>query len=326
MITLQRWLVTLTSLGFGLYHPTLGLVMLLQDKYHEPLLVIFSIAIYLAVLVPSIAAYSSLRLPIAQTLANLVAVGTVPLLMQAQLDLDQKGFATWYVAAMATLLTVTAIRQYVWLAWAGLAFLWIEVLVWHGPGFIVSSGLIGALLLVAAGSGLAIGLASTTKAAEELAAQALATARKIAAKSAARSERQGRLKETLRGTLPMLRKIAAQNGNLTVSEKLDAHLLEAELRDEMVGRDLVDALVRDAAREARRRGVAVSIVDDGSLVGASQDLCERIRFKIAEVLNSTSTGKVTVRSPKGEKWLVTVMVSQPGSESAEVFLKLPGDF
>ena len=325
MISLQRWLVALTALGFGLYHPVLGIVMLLKGENHEPLLVVISIAIYVGVFVPTVTMYARLRLPLAQAIANLLAVAAVPLLMQSQLGLEQGGYATWYVAAMATLLTATAVRQYLWLAWAGLVFLWIEVLVWHGAGFIVNSGLIGALLLVAAGTGLAIGLASTARAAQEYAEQALVSAKTSATISSARAERQGRLQETLRGTLPMLRKIAVQSGDLTPAEKLDAHLLEAELRDEMVGRDLVDALVRDAAREARRRGVIVSIFDDGSLVGASQDTCEKIRFKIAEVLRSTETGKVTVRSPKGEKWLVTVTVSQPGVDTSGLFLKLPNE-
>jgi hypothetical protein len=71
--------------------------------------------------------------------------------------------------------------------------------------------------------------------------------------------------------------------------------------------------------------VQVTIFDDGSLENIDSAVIEKMRFKIAQVLNATLSGKVTVRAPKGEKWLVTVVVSQPGSDSADLFLKLPED-
>ncbi len=325
MIPLQRWVVSLTALGFGLYHPLLGSILLIQNTYHDPKLVGIALGLYVLALIPSVTMYSGLRMPLSQALANILAAISVPLLMQAQLGLDQRGYATWYVAGLATLLTVTAIRQHIVLAWGGLLVIWVEVILWHGPAFIVDSGLIGAFLLVAAGTGLAVGLANTGKAAEDYAQEAASTASKSAAKTAARAVRQTRAQEALRGTLPMLRKIVVQNGELSVIEKEEARLLEAELRDEIVGRDLIDALIRDAAREARRRGVHVSIFDDGSLEAIDPAIIEKIRFKIAEVINATTSGKVTVRAPKGERWLVTIVVSQPGSDAADLFLKLPED-
>ncbi|MEO0023585.1 MAG: hypothetical protein RL196_26 [Actinomycetota bacterium] len=325
MIAVQRWVAAVTALGFGLYHPLLGSILLLQNTYHEPRLVQIALALYVLALIPSVTMYAGVRMPRSQALANLFAVLSVPLLMQAQLGLDQRGYATWYVAGLATLMTVTAVRQHIIIAWCGLIVLWSEVLIWHGPDFIVDSGLIGAFLLVAAGTGLAVGLANTDKAAEDYAQEAASTAAKSAAKSAARAVRQTRVQEALRGTLPMLRKIVVQNGELSSFEKEEARLLEAELRDEIVGRDLIDALVRDAAREARRRGAHVTIFDDGSLEGIDSAVVEKMRFKIAQVINATASGKITVRAPKGEKWLVTIVVSQPGADVADLFLKLPED-
>jgi hypothetical protein len=324
MIKMQRWLVSIASLAFGLYHAVLGTIMLADNKDHSLWLAFASLGVYLFVLVPSITMYHQRRLPLAQTILNLAAAVAVPTLMQMQLTQDQKGgYATWYVAAVATLLAATAVRQRRIAAWLGLVILYVEVLSWGGLGFILNSGLIGALLFVAAGTGISIGLESTEKAAEIFTEEAKVTASKSAATSASRLERQTRIQETLRGTLPALRNIVAQNGALAVEQKLEAKLLEAELRDEIAGRDIVDALVRDAAREARRRGVTVTLLDEGGFEGAEAALVEKLRYKVAEVLNQTASGRFVARSPSGEAWRLSIVVAQPGSESPDVFIKLP---
>ncbi len=323
MIVLQRWLVSVTGLAFGLYHAVLGTIMLLDGKDHKPFYVIAALAIYVLVLVASVTLYAPMRLPWFQAWANLVAVFAVPLLMQFQLSQDQKGgYATWYVAAMATLLAVTAIRQYKFLAWLGLAVLYVEVLVWGGIGFLVNSGLIGALLFVVAATGLSIGLESTAQATELFTEEAKLTAAKSAATSAARFERQSRAQEALRGALPTLRNIVSRGGQLLKNEKIEALLLEAQLRDAISGGDVIDALVRDAALEARRRGIEVTIRDEGGLEGCDLLELETIRFEVVSVLNRTTSGRVVVRAPKGEKWRLSIVVAQSGSESPDEFLKL----
>ena len=323
MITIQRWLVSLTGLAFGLYHAVLGAIMLFEGKDRLPIFVIASLAIYVLVLVASVALYKPMRLPWYQAWINFAAAIAVPLLMQFQLSQDQKGgYATWYVAAVATLLAITAIRQHKVLAWVGVAVLYTEVLAWGGLGFWVNSGLIGALLFVAAGSGLSIGLENTAKATAEFTEEAKATAAKSAATSASRFERQSRAQEALRGALPTLRNIVARGGQLLENEKVEARLLEAQLRDEISGGIIIDALVRDAALEARRRAVDVTIRDEGGLEGSDFVELETIRFEVASVLNRTQSGRVVVRAPKGEKWRLSVVVSQPGSDAPDEFLKL----
>jgi hypothetical protein len=84
----------------------------------------------------------------------------------------------------------------------------------------------------------------------------------------------------------------------------------------------VDALVRDAALEARRRAVDVTIRDEGGLEGCDFVDLETIRFEVASVINRTKSGRVVVRAPKGEKWRLSVVVSQPGSDAPDEFLKL----
>jgi hypothetical protein len=64
-----------------------------------------------------------------------------------------------------------------------------------------------------------VGLASAEQAALRFTEEAKVTAAKSAAKSASRAERQARVQETLRGTLPMLRKIVALHGQLDPLER-----------------------------------------------------------------------------------------------------------
>jgi len=43
--------------------------------------------------------------------------------------------------------------------------------------------------------------------------------------------------------------------------------------------------------------------------------------KVAGAINSVVAGKVVVRSPRGEKWVVTVMATRPGTEAPDLWLK-----
>jgi len=323
MIVMQRWLVSISALAFGLYHAFLGLIMLLEDKDKQPRLVIVALVIYVLVLIMSITMYERMKLPWYQAWADLAAVITVPLLMQLQLSQDQKGgYATWYVAASATVLAVMAVRQHRVLAWLGLVALCFEVLYWGGVGFFLNSGLIGAISFVVAGTLLSIGLEGTTKATLAFTEEAKTTAARSARTSASRLERQTRTQEALRGALPMLRAIVARNGQLHRGEKDEAVLLEAALRDEIAGGRFIDALVRDAVREARRRGVEVSMRDEGGLEGCELTELEKIRFKVVEVLNRASTGRAVIRAPRGERWRVTLVVTQPGKDEPDEFIRL----
>ena len=323
MIAIQRWLVSGSALLFGLYHAYLGLTMMLGNHYHDRPLVVTALILYSLALIASVTLYERMRLPWDQASANFGVVILVPWLVQIQLTEDQKGgYVTWYVAAAATLLAVTAVRQHKILAWVGLATLIAQVLIWGGAGFFVNSGLIGAISFVVAGTAISIGLESTATATAAFTEEAKATAAASASTSAARLERQARAQEALRGALPTLRNIVAKGGELNQEEKFEATLLEAKLRDEIGGGLIVDALILDAALEARRRDVEVSIRDEGGLDTAEFVELEAIRFEVVKALNRTQTGRVIVRAPKGEKWRLTVVVSQPGSDEPDEFLKL----
>ncbi|MCU1603035.1 MAG: putative integral rane protein, partial [Frankiales bacterium] len=78
-------------------------------------------------------------------------------------------------------------------------------------------------------------------------------------------ERQFRLMQTSRVALPMLQKIALTGGNLTEEDRQECFHLEGALRDEIRGRRLLNDAVRAQIMILRRRGTAVSLLDDGGV-------------------------------------------------------------
>jgi hypothetical protein len=97
--------------------------------------------------------------------------------------------------------------------------------------------------------------------------------------------------------------------------------LEARLRDDIRGRDLVNEEVRLATRNARERGVEVVLLDEGGLTNISQIELNNILGKVSGAINSVAAGKIVVRSPRGESWLVTVIATRSGTEAPDLWLK-----
>jgi hypothetical protein len=115
----------------------------------------------------------------------------------------------------------------------------------------------------------------------------------------------------------------ASGGQLSAAEQLESRLAEASLRDEIRGRNLINPRVRDAVRLARLRGVEVLLLDEGGLDDCEHELRERLLGDVANAIDGISAGKVTVRSPQGEPWMLTVVALNPGSAVPDLWLKLP---
>jgi hypothetical protein len=67
--------------------------------------------------------------------------------------------------------------------------------------------------------------------------------------------------------------------------------------------------------------VEVLILDEGGLSDVRGEQLDHILEKVVAALNSVSSGKVVVRSPRGEKWLVTIMATRPGTQAPDLWLK-----
>lgn len=322
MIQVSRLLLIISASLYSLFHAVLGILWL--PEYDNPILAGLAIAIYLATVIPTITAFKTLQLPGYLGILNLAAAAIIPVLINSQINADKAGsYATWYVAAVATLMAATAIRQQQFLSWTGLVVMVAQVIAWGGLGSITTTGVIGAMILVFAGQAIASGLGGAAREAQTYVTQATIEAAEMAATTAVRDERKRQSAVSLRRALPLLERIKKNAGVLDENDKLQARLLESELRDEIRGRQLINEVTRRAVRQARLRGVEVLVLDEGGLDACSDSERDHILTKAAEAIDGCKSGRVTLRAPANENWKVTVAAMRPGAPKPDLWLRLP---
>ncbi|MFM2385167.1 MAG: hypothetical protein RL166_1041, partial [Actinomycetota bacterium] len=177
------------------------------------------------------------------------------------------------------------------------------------------------LILIGAASATAFALKRADGEVLELQQAEIASESSIISSKAAAEERRTRLQNVLERVLPSLSFISANKGKLSQEQKRKLVQLEASLRDDIRGRFLLNEGVREAAASARARGVEVLILDEGGLSEVGESQLSHILDKVVSALNSVSAGKVVIRSPRGEKWLVTIMATRPGTNAPDLWLK-----
>jgi hypothetical protein len=260
-------------------------------------------------------------MPLPLAVVTLATAIAIPQLVNSQLDASAFGTtATWYVSGVATLMAISAARQQRLFAWLGSVVLAIEVFIRGGTEALFNSGLGGAFALVAAAHAISVGLETSAKQTASYLEAAKLTEAASASESAIRQERSERITSTLSGALPMLEKIASSE--LTEADKQEALLLEAQLRDEIRGRALVNPKLRASVWEARSRGVEVVLLDEGGLENISEPDRESLRSRLADELDKITSGRVTIRSPRLEKTRVTFVASRKGTARPDIFLRL----
>jgi len=310
----------LVSISFGVYHSILGVSS--WRSYDNVYILTISIAIFLGSLVLSVVASPGLvigRLP-----GFFVALGGVFTVVVAHLGLNPghtEPYSTWYVGGMSVLFGVLAARGQSIQAWLAAAVVVWLVFLEDGLSGLGEVGIEGLAILIAAASATAFALKRADVEVRELQAAELASETAIVSSRAASDERRSRLQKVMEQALPSLSFIAANKGNISSEYKSALIQLEASLRDDIRGRFLMNDVVREAAAQARARGVEVLILDEGGLSGVSDNELEIILSKVVSALNSVTAGKVVVRSPRGEKWLVTVMATRPGTQAPDLWLK-----
>jgi hypothetical protein len=318
---ISRALLSLAALAFGSFHAALGFAVL--DRFSRQDLPLIALAIYSLALVLSLVTGRKLALPkICAWLCVLVAA-VVPALVNAALGGYQPGnYTTWYISGVATLLAITAVRQGRLQSTIGTVILVVQVLVFAGPMALFNSGLAGAVLLVFVGQISSYLLSSAEAEAARYREQASATLAATAANSAARQERKARLSQTLQRAMPMLELIAQRGSALTEAERLEARLLEAELRDQIRGRNLAVPMLTSVVGQLRRNGVDVQLLDDGGIDDLEQPHREELLAEVAQQIAGVKTGKVVVRAVRGESWRVTVAALRRDSAIPDLFLRL----
>ena len=320
MLKAPRWLLATVSILFGLYHSILGIAA--WRSYENHLVFGLSIAIYLGSLVISVSA--SPGLAIGRIYGFAVAAGAVTTVVVAHLAIKpghSDPYSTWYVGGMSALLGVLAARgqgMFAWLAAASVAGL---IFLEDGVAGLAEVGIEGMAILIAAASATAFALKRADREVLELQKTEIAAEEASIRSEAAAQERRLRLQNVLERALPALSYIAANRDRLNADEQKKLLQLEASLRDDIRGKSLLNAIVRNAVAAARARGVEVLILDEGGLSQLTQVELATILDRVAKAIDSVGSGKVVVRSPRGEKWVVTLMATRPGTQTPDLWLK-----
>ena len=296
MITVPRQLLVGLAAAFSAFHIVLGLSAIELSASAGPAIV--AMALYGAATAVSLAPSRSVRMPAPLAAAN-VAVSAVGLiLVLTQLDPERwNGYATWIIGAVGTLMTITVVRRQPWFAWAGIGVVVVSVLSWsHELVDLPSLGVIGGPVWVGVAQATTIAISRASRDARLFEEAERRVAEWHAQEEADFFERRVRLGQMNRQVSPMLRRIITTDGDLDADARRDCLHLEAAMRDEIRGRRLLDDEVRREALAARRRGVEVTLLDDGGIDDLDRAEHARVTAVIARQLGATTADRVVVRT------------------------------
>lgn len=314
-IGVPRALIVTMAAIFSAYHIVLGLYTI--DVPANPIPVLAAMALYAGATTVSLLPGQPERMPTSMAIANVLVCIAMALLIAPQLDPAREGglgYATWYVAAIGTLMTITSTRRRHLFAWIGIAALVLHTIVWGGPGLLLGIGVIGSAAWVAVSHILSRALLKASADAARFARAEREATDWQAAQEAHLYERQFRLGQTSTMAVPMLRAIEQSGGELTEEQRQECLHLEGAIRDEIRGRRLLDDEVRREVMAARRRGVTVTLFDEGGLDELDDPSLARVLGTLAEAIRSTSATRVIARTaPPDSDIAVTVVGLTPSA-------------
>lgn len=295
MIPSTRALILVLAALFSLCHILLGIHSLQIPDSPWPALV--AIALYVVTSALSLWPSRYARMPRWLSVTNILVGILMTLLVFSQLDAGEaNGYSTWSVAAFATLMVVTVVRRQAVCAWVGIGALAAIVTVWAGPLALTTVGVIGGAVWVGVAHALTVALAAGVRSARQFEATARSAEQWQAGQEAILFERQGRLLQMKLVAAPMLREIAARGGELTDLERRECLLLEAAIRDEIRGRRLLSKHMRAEILAARRRGIAVVLLDDGGLDDLGEPELALVLGELADEVRKSAADRLVIRT------------------------------
>jgi hypothetical protein len=308
-IGVPRYLIVGMAALFSGYLMVLAIYTI--DIPRHPVPIFFAMGLFLVATTISLLPWGPSRMPVWMAAFNLAVVIAVTLLVSSEIDLARPGgtgYATWYVAAVGALLTITSTRRRHIFAWFGIAFLIVQTAIWAGPGGILGLGVVGSTSWVAVSHILSTAITKATRDSQRFALAEREAAEWQAAQDAHVYERQFRLGQTSAMALSMLRQIEASKGDLSEAQREECLHLEGAIRDEIRGRKLLNDAVREEVMSARRRGATVTLLDEGGIDDLSEDELERVLNRLALAIHETHADKVIARTvPEGSDVAVTVV-------------------
>lgn len=308
MITVPRSLILGLAALYSGYHILLGVYSL--DVPDRPGPVIVALVLYAVATIISLWPTSPTRMPLWLSFFDLAVCAALPLLVGSTLDgsSPSNGYATWYVAAVGTLMTIVATRKSEVVAWIGVGFLVVHTIVWAGPAALGSMGVIGSVVWVTIAVTLSRGLARAGRDARQFARAEREATEWQAAQEAHLYERQVRLEHTSRLAVPMLRRIVERHGRLNTVQRQECRYLEAAIRDEIRGRELLNDEVRKQVMAARRRGAIVTLLDEGGMDDIRGLEREAILDELAAAIGSTDADTIIARTAAGSDTTAVTVV------------------
>lgn len=292
---------------FSLYHIVLGVYSL--DIPGSPYPAVAALALYAIATVLSLWPTSPVHMSGSLAAFNLAVSIALPLLVTSELDPDRhNGYATWYIAAVGTLMTITAARRRLAFAWIGVIALAVQTLLWAGVPALGSLGVVGSIVWVGIAHMLTRALTNAARDAHQFVEAEREAAAWQAAQDAHEFEGRFRLAQTNRIAGPMLRRIIDRGGHLTASQQRECRMLEAAIRDEIRGRMLLTDPVRTAVQCARERGMIVTLLDEGGLDDVGEEERVQILGRLASAIEGSQADRLIARtSANGSPVAVTVV-------------------
>lgn len=307
MIAISRLLLTLLAACFSAYHVVLAIYAIGVPAMPWPTLV----AVGLYALATVLSLWPMRRIRLADWIAafDLAVAIAIPLLVTAQLDpAAGNGYATWYVAAVGTLMTIAAARRQLLVAWIGVIALAVQTVFWAGFPALGSLGVIGSMAWVGIAHALTAALTGAARETRRYAQAEREAAAWQAAQDAHLFEGRMRLAQTTRTAAPLLRRIADQHGVLTDAQRVESRLLEASIRDEIRGRMLLTDAVRHEVRRARERGAVVTLLDEGGIDDLDEVARGRVLSRLADAVAASRADRIIARTAaEGSPVAVTVV-------------------
>ncbi len=326
-IGVPRYLIVGMATLFSAYHLVLATYTIEQPRHQLPIFV--AMAIYAVATVISLLPGGPMRMPVWMAAFNFAVVVVITLLVANELDFGRPGgtgYASWYVAASGTLLTITSTRRRNTFAWLGVAFLVVHTITVVGPvgpAGLLSLGIVGSASWVAVSHILSSAISKATRDAQRFALAEREATDWQAAQEAHVYERQFRLGQTSAMALAMLTQIQSAKGDLTEAQRLECLHLEGAIRDEIRGRKLLNDAVRDEVMSARRRGATVTLLDEGGLDDLPDHELDRVLNRLALAMRETNADKIIARTvPEGSDVAVTVVGLRTFGDGESVALGL----
>ncbi|MGW8481560.1 hypothetical protein ACWGJP_00375 [Microbacterium sp. NPDC055903] len=309
-----RGVATSLALGFALSFAARALWWV--ERPAVPVLMVCSIIVYLAsiAVVVLLRSEASVRAPLPAVFVALVAASTVPLLAGLSMHAPDRTapFATWYIGAIGLLAVVCIVRRRFLVGWTALAIL-IAISCWSlGAATALQLGLVGSIMWVVVAQVLVLFWERAVQDTERLTGIQRAVSAWHATQQVRQKERRVRARYALSVAGPVLSRTVAAHGILTPEERLQARLAEGRLRDELRGASLLNDAVRSAIEEARRRGVSVTVFDEGGLDDLDDDRRAAIRDELAAVVQGAESGRLIIRAA-GDPIIAVTVVGRTGS-------------